>query len=123
MSASFLDTVRKAGIDGDGRITLALGGVVGFLGLWSLLPPAGRRRWTPIVGLSLSTAITVIALVNVADVRSVTGPLTPEARALLDTSVGVGLWCTLVAGLMGVAGGILALLPAAGATRAPEIGR
>jgi hypothetical protein len=113
VSASFIDPVNKAGIDGDGRITLALGVLVGLLGLVAVLRP--RDRWPCGLALVGAAVIVIIALVNMADLRSVTGPLTPEARAMVDTSIGVGLWLTLVAGLAGVAGGVLFVLPLAGA--------
>ena len=112
VSAGFIDPVNKAGIDGDGRLTLAVGVVVGLLGLTSLLRP--RDQWPGGLALVGAAVIVIIALVNVADLRSVTGPLTPEARALVDISVGVGLWLTLVAGLVGVAGGVVSVLPIGG---------
>ena len=122
VSASFIDPVHKAGIDGDGRWTLALGAVVGLLGLVALVRPPGPYRAgaaVGVVGLVLASMITGIALVNMADVRSVTGPLSAEARILVDTSVGVGLWFTLAAGMAGVAGGVLALLPPPRGTAGP----
>ena len=109
VSASFIDTVYKAGIDGDGRVTLALGAAAGVLGVVVLVRPGRGGRLLPACGLVLATIITMIALVNVADVGSVVGSLNAEARALLDTEVGIGLWLTLVAGLTGMAGGVVAL--------------
>jgi hypothetical protein len=111
VSASFIDTVNKAGIDGDGRVTLLLGPFVLLLGLACLGRPAGAWRVLPVLGLALAAVITAIALINVVDVSSVVGPLNPEARVLLDTEVGVGLWLTLAAGMAGLAAGIMALWP------------
>ena len=112
VSASFLDPVYKAGIDGDGRLTLVLGVVLLGLSVLSFLRPAGRRV-VPLLVLVVATVITVVTLVNLAGVRSAAGPLTPEARVLVDTHVGIGLWLTLVAGMAAMCVAVLSLLPSA----------
>ena len=112
VSASFLDPVYKAGIDGDGRLTLVLGAVLLGLSVLSFLPWPPVRRVVPMLVLVVATVITVVALVNLAGVRSAAGPLTPEARAVLvDTQAGIGLWLTLVAGMAAMCGAVLSLLP------------
>ena len=111
VSASFLDPVYKAGIDGDGRLTLFLGAVLLGLSVLSFLPWPPVRRVVPMLVLVVATVITVVALVNLAGVRSAAGPLTPEARVLVDTQAGIGLWLTLVAGMAAMCGAVLSLLP------------
>ena len=110
VSASFLAPVYKAGLDGDGRLTMALGLVLIGLGTASLLPWRPRRT-VPVLALAVATTLTTIALVNVAGVRSAAGPLSPEARVLVDTQAGIGLWLTLVAGVAAMCIAVLALLP------------
>jgi hypothetical protein len=116
VSASFLDPVYKAGIDGDGRLTLTLGLALIGLGAAAFLPSALVRRVVPVLILVVATVVTVVALVNVAGVRSAAGPLSPEARVLVDTQAGIGLWLTLVGGVAGICASVLALLPSAART-------
>jgi hypothetical protein len=111
VSASFLDPVYKAGIDGDGRLTLVLGVVLLGLSVLSFLPWPPGRRVVPLLVLVVATVITVVTLVNLAGVRSAAGPLTPEARVLVDTQAGIGLWLTLVAGMAAMCVAVLSLLP------------
>jgi hypothetical protein len=115
VSASFLDPVYKAGIDGDGRLTLVLGVVLLGLGVLSFLPWSAVRRVVPVLVLVVATGITVVTLVNLAGVRSAAGPLTPEARVLVDTQAGIGLWLTLVAGVAAMCVGVVSLLPSTSA--------
>jgi len=112
VSASFLDPVYKAGIDGDGRLTVILGVVLMGLGVLSLLPSMAVRRAVPVLVLVVATVITVVTLVNLAGVRSAAGPLNAEARVLVDTQAGIGLWLTLVAGVAAMCVAVLCLLPA-----------
>ena len=117
VSASFLDPVYKAGIDGDGRLTLVLGAVLLALAVLSFLPWPPVRRVVPLLVLVVATVITVVALVNLAGVRSAAGPLTPEARVLVDTRAGIGLWLTLVAGMAAMCVAVLSLLPSTSTRR------
>jgi hypothetical protein len=111
VSASFIDPVYKAGIDGDGRLTLVLGVVLLGLGVASLLPWSPVRRVIPALVLVDATVITVVGLVNLAGIRSAAGPLTPVARALVDTQAGIGLWLTVVSGFAAMTVAVLALVP------------
>jgi hypothetical protein len=111
VSASFLDPVYKAGIDGDGRLTLLLGVMLLGLGVLSLLSLMAVRRAVPFLVLVVATVITVVTLVNLAGVRSAAGPLNAEARVLVDTQAGIGLWLTLIAGVAAMCVAVLSLLP------------
>ena len=51
------------------------------------------------------------AVVVACNTAAAAGPLTPEARVLVDTQAGIGLWLTLVAGMAAMFVAVLSLLP------------
>lgn len=98
----------KAGTDGDGVITLILGLACAAFGVAAL---SRARRGYAVTALVAAVLAVVVAIIDIGDVSSVAeGPLGIEAE------VGVGLVLTLVAGLVAVAGCVVAIR----STRRPE---
>jgi hypothetical protein len=104
-------TIERAGTDVDGAITLFLGVVLGALALLALVIGSVRAR-----GLALGVAaivvaglVLLIAVVDIADVKDKAVDI--EAGGIdIEVTVGSGLWLTLVAGLVGIVGGVLLLV-------------
>jgi hypothetical protein len=94
-----------SGTEGDGVITLVLGLVLGGMAVLAL---ATRRvaTWAAVVALVAAAIIVAIAIFDIVDVNRTAG----DIRPLIDVTVGAGLWLTLIAGLAGIAGGVLMLV-------------
>jgi hypothetical protein len=114
VSGGFVD-ISKNGMDGDGVITLVGALVFGGLAAWSLLGSWSKGRM--IGALVVAVLVTLIAVIDIADVASRFSDIDTEALGL-DVSIGIGLWIVLLGGLAGVAGCIMALVAAKPANRA-----
>jgi hypothetical protein len=93
-------TISKNGTDGDGVLTLI--GALLIAGL--AIPPLwGRARKGLFIGaLVAAVLVTIIAIVDIADVASRLADVNSSGMA--SASIGYGLWITLVGGLVAVAG-------------------
>ena len=97
-------SLSTAGTDGDGVITLVLGLAVAA-GAIALLAKIGPQRPPSAIAVVGSVIIVIITVIDVADVESVAG-----GGGLVDVSVGVGLWLTLVGGIAAALGSIRAIM-------------
>jgi hypothetical protein len=101
-------SLSKNGMDGDGQLT-ALGGLVlGVIALIVLVTKT-RNRAPAVLAIVVGAAIFVVGLIDLLDVSHRIAGL--QATAGADASVGIGLWLTCLAGLVGVAGGIALVAP------------
>ena len=108
VSGGFVD-ISKNGMDGDGVITLVGALTFGGLAAWSLLGSWSKGR---VIGaLVVAVLVTLIAVIDIADVASRFSDIDTEALGL-DVSIGIGLWIVLLGGLVGVAGCVMALVTA-----------
>ena len=114
VSGGFVD-ISKNGMDGDGVITLVGALVFGGLAVWSLMGSWSKGRM--IGALVVAVLVTLIAVIDIADVASRFSDIDTEALGL-DVSIGIGLWIVLLGGLAGVAGCTMALVAAKPAARA-----
>lgn len=95
VEVAFLGTrATKLGVDGDGRITLALGVVVVLLGL--LVARGAGVLWTTVVAAAVGVVVAVVAAVDLADVRDLVGT---HGAFDVTVDVGTGLVLTLAGGL------------------------
>lgn len=97
----------KNGTEGDGAITLVLAILIAAGGLWIAL---GAPLGIPITGVVLSAIVGLVGAVDIADVNS------------SGLEVGSGLIVTLLAGIIGAAAGIWALVARSAARSARPIG-
>jgi hypothetical protein len=111
--SGFVD-ISKNGMDGDGVITLVGALIFGGLAAWSLLGSWSKGRM--IGALVVAVLVTLIAVIDIADVASRFSDIDTEALGL-DVSIGIGLWIVLLGGLVGVAGCVMALVTAKPANR------
>ena len=89
------------GIDGDGVITLIVGGIVAiFVALLR------GRRGVAAACLLLGLLAGVVALVDLVNVSSRVGDVQSTANLALKASVGVGLWLTALAAVAVVVGSV-----------------
>jgi hypothetical protein len=89
-------SIAVAGVEGDGRITLFLGFVAGALLLWS---PRGKKKASfLILGL-------IISLIGCYDAYDVSKEIIPGIKP----NVGVGLFATVIGGMIIVISGIVGL--------------
>jgi hypothetical protein len=88
----------------DGVITLVLGVIALAAGLGRALVkrPGGLQVTCSIVALLMGLLIALIAVIDIADVNDI--------GELIDVGVGIGLWLTLVGGILLAADGVLALV-------------
>jgi hypothetical protein len=114
VSGGFVD-ISKNGMDGDGVITLVGALIFGGLAAWSLLGSWSKGRM--IGALVVAVLVTLIAVIDIADVASRFSDIDTEALGL-DVSIGIGLWIVLLGGLVGVAGCVMALVTARPGSRA-----
>lgn len=94
---------RVNGTDGDGRTTLAIGIVIGLAAVLAFM---ARRLalWAGVMAFVASALLIVVAINNMADIHRIAN----EPRLLfLQVEIGSGLWLTLVAGIVGIAGAVL----------------
>ena len=99
-------SARVNGTEGDGRITLALGIIIG---LAAVLAFVSRRLalWAAVLAIVASVLLILIAVIDIADVRRTAD----EPRLVfVNVRVGSGLWLTLAAGIVGVIGAVLLLV-------------
>ena len=99
-------SARVNGTEGDGRITLALGIVIG---LAAVLAFVSRRLvlWAAVLAVVASALLILISIIDIADVRRTAN----EPRLVfVNVRVGSGLWLTLVAGIVGVVAGVVLLV-------------
>jgi hypothetical protein len=96
-------TATVNGTEGDGVITLVLGVALGGMAVLAL---ATRRSTVAgVVAVIVGAAIVAIAVIDIVDVNRAAGDVSP----VVEVSVGAGLWVTLVAGAVGLIGGVLLL--------------
>lgn len=101
--ATVFGSLSRNGMDGDGRASAAAGIAVGLIALM-MLDGKIRSSAPAVVVVVVSAAIFVVGLV---DARDVAGRFTDlQATGVGDAQVGVGLWVTCLAGLVGIAGGL-----------------
>jgi hypothetical protein len=86
--ATVFGTISLAGTEGDGVITLVIGGIIGVLAGLELGGKSRRRTAAMIVGI-VALGIGVFEIANVSDTASEVS--SQFARA----SVGIGLWAVL----------------------------
>jgi Protein of unknown function (DUF2510) len=111
-------SLSKNGIDGDGRIS-ALGGLaLGVIALIVLVTKT-QSRAPGVLAIVISLGILIVGAVDVADVSKRIGDL-QGTDGVASAQVGIGLWVTCLAGLVGIAGGITAFT--VGVTRGPASG-
>jgi hypothetical protein len=98
--------VSKAGVEGDGAVTLVLGLIIGAIAIVRWIRPSSRLwKWTSVVGGGLlSGLILTVAVVDIADVESIAD----DAEGLIK--VGSGLYVTALAGGVGLAGAAVGVL-------------
>ncbi len=109
-------TLRRAGTEADGRITLVLGVLLGTAAIVAVATRA-FRAWVGAGGILLSAFVIAIAVADIVDVNDKARPI--EAAGIARISVGGGLWLTLAAGLVGLAGGIALLIRPSAQARHP----
>ena len=92
-----------------GIITLMLGLTLGGAAILTMIT-GGIGRWAAAFALVAATLMVMIALVDITDVKRAAGD--NGLVGLVTVDVGVGLWLTVVAGIAGLVGGVLALVEA-----------
>lgn len=98
-------SVTKNGIDGDGVITLLLGGGITLAFLLTRAPKTAA--WLVIALAGLATAV---AAYDTIDISKKAEDLTNRSSFIhVSATVGVGLWLSLAGGVVALVGGILAL--------------
>jgi hypothetical protein len=105
------------GTERGGVITLLLGLTLGGAAILTMLTGV-VARWAAVFALMAATLMVLIAVVDITDVKRAAGD--NGLVGLVTVDVGVGLWLTVVAGVAGLAGGVLALISARAAARAPS---
>ena len=86
-------SISISGTEGDGVITLFLGGV----GLTGVVLALGRRRRAVIVTLTVAVLALLIAVYDIANIADIGG------EELARVQIGLGLWLVLVGALLGIA--------------------
>lgn len=101
-------TISVSGIDGgDGWITLLFGAALLTLALVGRTRGSGRPY--AIAGLVCSAIVLLVGLVDLLDLSRAAGD--EGMGSFVDVRIGIGLPLTVLAGLVGLAATILALLP------------
>lgn len=85
------------GTDGDGGITIFLALVAGIMGVLAALQ---GKRWAAITAIVFGVLSFLVGLLNILDV---------SGTDIADTSIGIGLWLTALAGLLIIVFGVLSL--------------
>lgn len=93
-ASSFGVSITKNGTEGDGVLTLLLGIGIAVLG-W--MGGASRGRALSIGALVGAALVALIAIYDTADIARVAGE-----SGFVSVSVGIGLWITVLAGLVAV---------------------
>ena len=93
----FIGTVGVAGTEGDGKITLATGLVLGIGGVLQL---TNSRAGRPLAAVGAILTL-LVAAIDLVTLSSRIGEL---ASDFAQVSVGVGLWMVLVGGVLGLVG-------------------
>ena len=100
MAWAKVGSLAISGLDGDGGITIFLAIVGGLsVAIWR------GRTWVLIVNLILALLVTLIAIVDVADINRVADGVS----GIVSVSTGIGLWVTLIAGIAWAAIAIVSL--------------
>ena len=104
-------SINKAGTDGDGKLTLALG-VVAIAALSS------RKYGAAISGLALLLS-SCVALYDTFDTTRRAGTVNEVSNAV-DVSVGIGLWIALLGSLVGLFAAMALAREQYGSSRQPS---
>lgn len=98
--------VSKAGLEGDGVITLVVGLVAGLLAVLMLALKSRGFAIGVLVGALINVGISILDL---SDVSSKVGTLNSPGLDL-QAGAGIGLWITLVASLLLLVGGVVGII-------------
>ena len=99
-------SAKVSGTESNGRITLALGIVLGLAAVLAFV----RRQlatWAAILAFVASALLIVIAIAEITDVRRAAGD---SGLVFVHVEVGSGLWLTLAAGVVGIVGALLLMV-------------
>jgi hypothetical protein len=96
------------GLDKDGSLTIVLATAAAVFGILRGLGKAVKAA--PIVGIVAGALMTLIALVDIADVSGAADESPVFATSDLTVGVGIGLWLTLAAGIAIAVTSVLALI-------------
>jgi hypothetical protein len=97
-------SVDKAGIDGDGIITLVIG-VIALIVTFAFTTVAGARRAVVVAAGAIAA---IVALYDLLDVQQQANELAHHAATVpVDAGVGIGLWVTAAAAVVLLAGGLM----------------
>lgn len=92
----------KAGIEGDGVITLAIAAIVGLMAFLATRRP---NKWLAPAAIVGGALILVVGIIDILDIRDSASP--DGLFGGIDVSVGWGLYLTVIAGVILIAGGVL----------------
>jgi hypothetical protein len=103
-AATIFGDVSRSGIDGggDGVVTAILGVVVAVVAITTRRNEGDRGS-----GIAIVICALIIVGISVYDYFSVNDRINDIDRRYVDASVGIGLYLTIVAGVAGVAAGVL----------------
>ena len=99
-------SAKVNGTEGNGRITLALGIVLGLAAVVAFV----RRQlatWAAILAFVASALLIVIAIAEITDAERAAGD---SRLVFVHVEVGSGLWLTLAAGVVGIVGAVLLMV-------------
>jgi len=98
-------SVTANGMDGDGELTLILGIALAVFGAISL-----TRTLRPLAILAIIAGV-LIAAIGLYDASTVKDDIPTDAIAGgLEVTVELGLWLVIAAGVIGIIGGVIALM-------------
>jgi hypothetical protein len=120
VSAAFVGSISREGIEGDGRITAGLSVLAGVFAITMLR--AARRPATGyliFVG-AIGGAILAAGVYDYRNLQDVFDNMTEEQKRLIVAKVGTGLYLTMVGGLTIVVGAVLGSQARRSSTSAPS---
>lgn len=92
--------ITTNGMDGDGKITIVLAAGAAVLGVFGILKASKGM----LIGSLVVAALTIlVAIIDMADVSS-------RGEGIIEVSIGIGLYLTLIGGIVGVVGAVLAMM-------------
>ena len=110
VTAPFVGQISVAGTEGDGVITLVLGVLAALCGGIGLMGERTRRLPCGVVGGALLFVTTAVAGYDIVNISSKIGDVQSESEDMVHASVGMGLWLTAAAAVIGLVGLVVALI-------------
>jgi hypothetical protein len=104
LRAALIGSVDVAGTEGDGVITLVVGGFVVLIGILALT--RGISRVSAIIGLVLAGVAGWVAYEGLASALEVIDEINSDPDGLAQASVGIGLWIVAIGAIGAIVGSI-----------------